>query len=104
MIDHSDLFKKIFRIEITAKKFVLEFFYGMYASRFRGPGIEVEDIREFQAGDDFRAINWQRTAQMGKPYVKNFRQEIDLTVFLLVDVSGSVDFCGSSWSKLEMEA
>ena len=92
MIDRSELFKKVFRFEITAKKFALELFSGMYASRFRGPGIEVEDIREFQMGDDFRAIHWKRSAQMGKPYVKNFRQERDLTVFLLVDVSGSLDF------------
>jgi uncharacterized protein (DUF58 family) len=104
VIDHSDVFKKIFRFEITAKKFVLELFSGMYASRFRGPGIEVEDIREFQTGDDFRAINWQRTAQMGKPYVKNFRQERDLIVFLLVDVSASCDFAGSALSKREMAA
>jgi uncharacterized protein (DUF58 family) len=103
VIEQADLFKNIARIEITAKKFALELFSGMYASRFRGRGIEVEDIREFQTGDDFRAIDWQRTAQMGKPYVKNFRQERDLTVLLLVDVSGSCDFASSAGSKREMQ-
>lgn len=87
-----DIHEKIKKIEIQAKQSVLDLFSGMYRSRFKGKGIEVEDLREYQPGDDVRSISWSRTAHMGKPYIKNFREERDLTVVLLVDISASLFF------------
>ncbi len=86
------LSSKVRKIEITARRQVLDVFSGMYASAFKGQGIEIEDIREFQNGDDIRAISWAKTAQLGRPFVKEFREERDLTVMLLVDVSASLSF------------
>ncbi len=86
------LASKVRKIELTAKRQVLDVFSGMYASAFKGRGIEMEDIREFQNGDDVRSINWKKTAQTGRPFVKEFREERDLTVMLIVDVSGSLAF------------
>lgn len=87
-----DLHEKIRKIEIQAKQSVLDLFSGMYRSRFKGKGIEVEDLREYLPGDDVRSISWSRTAHMGKPYIKNFREERDLTVLLVVDISASLLF------------
>lgn len=86
------LASKVRKIEITARREVLDVFSGMYASAFKGRGIEMEDVREFQTGDDIRAINWSKTAQMARPFVKEFREERDLTVMLIVDVSSSLAF------------
>lgn len=88
----EQLSHKVRKIEITAKRQVLDLFSGMYASAFKGRGIELEDVREFQIGDDVRAINWAKTAQLGRPFVKEFREERDLTVMLLVDMSASLAF------------
>lgn len=98
---HSTLFKKVKEIEFQAKRSVLDTFSGLYASTFRGPGLELEDIREFQNGDDIRAISWAKTAGMGKPFVKTFREERDLIVMLVADVSGSISFGGSFETKRE---
>lgn len=89
------------RIEITAKQQVLDLFSGMYASAFKGRGIELEDVREFQTGDDVRAVSWAKTAQLGKPYVKEFREERDLTVMLVVDMSASLAFGSQYETKHE---
>lgn len=88
---HAPLFYKVQRIAFAAKQRVLDKFSGMYTSRFRGPGLELEDIREFQNGDDVRAISWAKTAQMAKPYVKSYREERDLNVMLVADISGSFE-------------
>jgi len=96
--DKEALLQKVRRLEITAKHEVLDLFSGMYRSAFKGRGIEMEDVREFQTGDDIRAISWAKTAQLGKPYVKEFREERDLTVMLIADVSGSLAF-GSHYER-----
>ncbi len=88
----DELSSKVRKLEITAKREVLDLFSGMYASAFKGRGIEMEDVREFQTGDDIRAISWTKTAQLGRPFVKEFREERDLTVMLVVDVSSSLAF------------
>lgn len=98
MKDKEAFFSKVRRLEITAKHEVLDLFSGMYLSAFKGRGIELEDVREFQTGDDIRAISWAKTAQLGKPYVKEFREERDLLVMLLADVSGSLSF-GSHYER-----
>ena len=95
------LSSKVRKIEITARRQVLDLFSGMYASAFKGRGIEMEDIREFQNGDDVRSISWKKTAQAGRPFVKEFREERDLTVMLIVDVSASLSF-GSEFETKRM--
>ncbi len=92
----KELLSRVKHIEITAKERVLDLFSGMYHSAFKGKGIEPEDLREYVAGDDIRAISWPKTAQTGKLFVKNFREERDLTVFLIVDISAS-QFFGSHY-------
>ena len=94
----SDLFQKVRRLEISTKKSVTSLFSGIYRSVFKGRGIESEEIREFQEGDDIRSVSWAKTAQMGRPFVKNFREERDLSVMILTDISGSVNF-GSHFEK-----
>lgn len=86
------LSSKVRKLEITARRQVLDVFSGMYASAFKGRGIEVEDVREYQTGDDIRSISWKKTAQAGRPFVKEFREERDLTVMLVVDVSASLSY------------
>lgn len=97
----ESIFSKVRKIEITAKRQVLDVFSGMYVSAFKGRGIEMEDVREFQSGDDIRSISWTKTAQLGRPFVKEFREERDLTVMLVVDVSGSLAFGSHFETKRE---
>ncbi len=99
--DVEGLSSKVRKLEITAKREVLDLFSGMYASAFKGRGIEMEDVREFQTGDDIRAISWTKTAQLGRPFVKEFREERDLTVMLVVDVSSSIAFGSQYETKRE---
>src|SRR6185503_4632776 len=85
-------FSIVKHIEIKAKERVLDLFAGMYHSAFKGKGIETEDLREYVPGDDIRSIAWAKTAQMGGKgtlFVKNFREERDLTVVFIIDVSAS---------------
>lgn len=100
----KEIVEKLRHIEIAAKQSVLDLFAGMYHSAFKGQGLEIEDIREYQPGDDVRAVSWKKTAQMGKPFVKTFREERDLTVILLCDVSGSLFFESHFSSKRERMA
>jgi uncharacterized protein (DUF58 family) len=92
------------RVAITAKQRVLDLFAGLYLSTFKGHGLEIEDIRDYVAGDDVRAISWAKMAQYGKPFVKNFREERDLLVFLVVDISASGDIGSGLKSRREMNA
>lgn len=101
MTVENPLLAKVRKLEITARRQVLDLFSGMYASAFKGRGIEMEDVREFQTGDDIRAISWKKTAQLGRPFVKQFREERDLTVMLLVDVSQSLAFGSQYETKRE---
>ncbi|MDR1291299.1 MAG: DUF58 domain-containing protein [Planctomycetaceae bacterium] len=100
MLEVSELLKKVRRIEIVAKRAVNEFFSGQYKSVFRGRGMEFNEVREYQAGDDIRSIDWNVTARAGKPFIKRFIEERELTIIFLIDVSGSGIF-GTSRSKIE---
>jgi uncharacterized protein (DUF58 family) len=91
--------KKLREIEIAAKKSVLDLFSGMYRSTFKGQGIELDDIREYVYGDDPRSISWNKTAQLGRPFVKTFTEERDLTVLVMVDISHSTDFSSTLITK-----
>ncbi len=104
VIDAASLDKKVKRIEIFEKRYVESFFSGMYASAFKGKGIDIEEIREFREGDDIRDVSWTKTASMGRPFVKELREERDLTVMLVVDVSGSMNMSSLFEQKREMVA
>lgn len=99
-----NLIHRVRAIEIAAQARVLDRFSGMYRSVFRGRGMEIEEVREFQYGDDPRAINWAKTAEMGRPFVNSYREERDLTVMLLLDVSESMDFASHFENKKDRQA
>ncbi|SYZ73988.1 conserved hypothetical protein [Candidatus Zixiibacteriota bacterium] len=88
-MDQKEIFKKIRRIEIRTKRLVNDLFSGEYHSTFKGRGIEFEEVRQYQPGDDIRLIDWNVTARVGYPYIKKFREERELSVIFLVDMSSS---------------
>jgi uncharacterized protein (DUF58 family) len=88
----AEVLKRVRRVEITTRRLVNDVFSGEYHSVFKGQGMEFDEVREYQPGDDIRTIDWNVTARMGAPYVKKFVEERDLTLLLLVDVSGSQNF------------
>ncbi|MDR2346986.1 MAG: DUF58 domain-containing protein [Planctomycetaceae bacterium] len=100
MLEVSELLKKVRRIEIVANRAVNDFFSGQYKSVFRGRGMEFNEVREYQAGDDVRSIDWNVTARAGKPFIKRFVEERELTIIFLIDISGSGIF-GTHRSKIE---
>jgi uncharacterized protein (DUF58 family) len=88
----KELIRKIRQIEIRTNRMVNDVLAGEYQSVFKGRGIEFSEVREYQPGDDIRTIDWNVTARTGKPYVKKYIEERELTVMLLVDVSSSGEF------------
>jgi len=100
MPEVSELLKKVKQIEIVARRTVNELFAGQYKSVFRGRGMEFSEVREYQPGDDIRSIDWNVTARAGKPFIKKFVEERELTILFLVDVSRSGIF-GSHCSKID---
>jgi len=100
----QDLAKKIRYIEIVTRKAVNDFLAGEYHSIFKGQGIEFEEVRPYQPGDDVRSIDWNVTARMGHPFVKRFVEERELTVMLLVDLSASGSFGSVQKIKNELAA
>ena len=94
IIDHA-LLAELRKLFISTKKLTTESVSGGYKSAFKGRGIEFEELREYQAGDDVRAIDWKVTARTGKPFIKSFREERDLTIVLAIDLSKST-ITGSS--------
>ncbi|MCX6302941.1 MAG: DUF58 domain-containing protein [Bacteroidia bacterium] len=91
-MEETDLLKKVRRIEIKARGLTRHIFAGEYHSAFKGRGIAFSEVREYQYGDDIRSIDWNVTARFNHPYVKIFEEERELTVMLLIDVSGSGNF------------
>lgn len=87
--------KEIRRIEIRSKRAVSNLFAGHYRSVFKGQGMEFQEVREYQPGDDIRTIDWNVTARTGTPFVKIFREERELTMLLLVDISASTLYSSS---------
>ena len=100
----NDLIKKIRHIEIRTKRLVNDSFAGEYHSVFKGRGMEFEEVRPYQAGDDVRTIDWNVTARTGEPYVKRFVEERELTVMLVVDASASENFGSVQRFKRELAA
>lgn len=99
-----ELFQKIKAIQIRTQRVVNDVFAGEYESAFKGRGMEFEEVREYQAGDDVRHIDWNVTARMGAPFVKVHREERELTVMLVVDVSSSGAFGSGAKMKNEVAA
>ncbi|MCK9615647.1 MAG: DUF58 domain-containing protein [Candidatus Omnitrophica bacterium] len=88
----KEVLREIRRIQITTSRMVTDVFSGQYQSVFKGRGMEFDEVREYQVGDEIRSIDWNVTARMGHPYIKKFMEERELTVMLLLDLSGSSYF------------
>lgn len=101
-MDSQDILKKVRRIEIKARKLSDNIFAGHYHSAYKGHGMAFSEVRGYQYGDDVRDIDWNVTARFHSPYVKVFEEERELTVILLIDVSGSLDFGTRNMDKREM--
>ena len=96
--------RKIRRIEIRTRRAVQDVFAGRYHSVFKGQGMEFEEVREYQPGDDIRAIDWNVTARTGTPFVKKYREERELTLMLLVDISASNRYGSGAQLKRDLAA
>jgi uncharacterized protein (DUF58 family) len=103
MID-KELLKQVRQIEIRTRGLVNQMFSGEYHSVFKGRGMEFSEVREYQYGDDIRNLDWNVTARFGHPFVKVFEEERELTVMVLVDMSGSLDFGSSEKTKQQIAA
>jgi uncharacterized protein (DUF58 family) len=99
-----EILKKIRQIEIRTNRIVTESLAGAYHSVFKGQGMNFDEVREYQPGDDVRAIDWNVTARMNHPFIKKFVEERELTLMLVVDVSGSGLFGSRGQSKRELAA
>jgi uncharacterized protein (DUF58 family) len=101
-METSELLKKVRQIEIKTRGLSRNIFAGQYHSAFKGRGMAFSEVREYEYGDDIRDIDWNVTARYSKPYIKVFEEERELTVMLLIDVSGSRDFGSNDIMKQEM--
>ena len=101
-METSEIIKKVRKIEIKARGLSSNIFAGQYHSAFKGRGMAFSEVREYQFGDDVRDIDWNVTARFHRPYVKVFEEERELTVMLLIDVSGSLDFGTQRQMKRDM--
>ncbi len=100
----EELLQRVRKIEIKTRGLSRNIFAGEYHSQFKGRGMTFSEVREYQPGDDVRSIDWNVTARMNRPYVKIFEEERELTVMLLIDVSGSRNFGTVSQMKRDMMA
>jgi uncharacterized protein (DUF58 family) len=98
-LEHTELLKRVRKIEIKTRGLSRNIFAGEYHSAFKGRGMAFSEVREYQYGDDIRNIDWNVTARYNKPFIKVFEEERELTVMLLIDVSGSREF--GSFDKLK---
>ena len=101
-MEYEELLQQVRKIEIKTRRLSNNIFAGEYHSAFKGRGMAFSEVREYQYGDDVRDIDWNVTARFGKPFVKVFEEERELTVMLLVDVSGSLDFGTQQQTKRQM--
>lgn len=103
-MDANELLRKVRQIEIKTRGLSQNIFAGEYHTAFKGRGVTFSEVREYQPGDDIRDIDWNVTARHNKPFVKVYEEERELTVMLLIDVSGSRDFGACGDSKKEVMA
>jgi uncharacterized protein (DUF58 family) len=99
-----ELLARVRKIEIHTRRLATNLFSGEYHSSFRGQGMEFDEVREYQAGDDIRFIDWNVTARTGVPFIKKFREEREMTVLLVVDASSSLRFGSGTQTKAEQTA
>lgn len=100
----KDILEKILRIDITTNRLVTDVFAGAYHSIFKGRGMEFDEVREYQPGDDIRSIDWNVTARTGFPHIKKYVEERELTLMILVDASASVHFASTNQMKNKLAA
>lgn len=100
----KEILDKVREVEIRTNRLVDESLAGHYHSVFKGRGMDFEEVREYVPGDEIRTIDWNVTARSGQPFVKNFREERELTILLMIDVSASGDFGSDEKSKREIAA
>ena len=103
-METNDIFKKVRKIEIKTRGLSNHIFSGQYHSAIKGRGMTFSEVREYEFGDDIRNIDWNVTARFNRPFVKIFEEEREMTVMLLIDVSGSNDFGSLSQSKRDLTA
>ncbi len=99
-----EILKKVRQVEIRTRRLVTDALAGQYHSVFKGRGMNFEEVREYCPGDEVRSIDWNVTARTGRPFVKKFTEERELTILLIVDVSASGRFGSTSQSKRELSA
>ena len=104
MTDVKELMAKVGKIRILTNKLIDDQLAGDYHSSFKGQGVEFDEVRPYQVGDDVRTIDWNVTAKTGVPYIKRFAEERELTILFLVDVSGSQGYGSVRRSKMELAA
>ena len=100
----AEILKQVRRIQFQTERHVADVLAGEYLSVFKGQGMEFEEVRPYEPGDDVRTIDWNVTARTGSPFVKRFIEERELTVLLLVDISASQDFGSQGRAKREAAA
>ncbi len=101
-METAELLKKVRRIEIKTRGLTRQIFAGQYHSAFKGRGMAFNEVREYQVGDDIRSIDWNVTARYNQPFVKVFEEERELTVMLLIDLSGSLNFGSTQQFKRDV--
>jgi uncharacterized protein (DUF58 family) len=100
----KEILKKVRQVEIRTSRLVNDSLAGEYHSVFKGPGMDFDEVREYVPGDEVRAIDWNVTARAGRPFIKKFTEERELTILLAVDVSASGNFGSGHQSKRQMAA
>ena len=99
-----EILRKARQIEIKSNRLIFEVLSGSYQSAFKGQGIDFEEVSDYQPGDEVRSIDWNVTAKMGNPFVKQYREERELTILLAIDISESGIFGSDNRSKRERMA
>src|SRR6056297_4329168 len=102
-MDRARILSRVKQLQLLSNRLVESLLAGNYRSVFRGPGIEFDEVREYVQGDDARLIDWNVSSRMGSAYTKTFREEREMTLFLLVDVSGSVVISPGGGMRKELE-
>ena len=100
----KEILKKVELIRILTRQRVTTIFAGEFESAFKGSGLEFEEVREYQSGDEIRSIDWNVTARTGFPYVKRYREERELSIYFLVDISPSSRFGSGVKTRAEIAA
>jgi uncharacterized protein (DUF58 family) len=100
----KEILRKVRQVEVRTNRLVNDSLAGDYHSVFKGSGMNFDEVREYVPGDDIRAIDWNVTARTGLPHIKKFTEERELTIILMIDISGSGEFGSSTTSKREMMA